>query len=86
MAFDANRNKCRVAVLIALPMLLFSGCANPTFTETKSTFVPKDWRAVAILPFNGDKRFTAVATDAFSARLLNVGKLKLVQPSETEVV
>jgi hypothetical protein len=67
-------------------MILFAGCANPTFTQTKADFTPRNWRTVAILPFAGDARFTSTATDTFSAPLLNLGSLRLIQPSEAEVI
>lgn len=66
--------------------MLLTGCANPTFTETKADFIPRNWRTVAILPFPGDPRFTATATDTFAARLLNVNGLTLLQPAQTEIV
>lgn len=67
-------------------LFLLAGCANPTFTQTKMDFTPRNWRTIAILPFAGDVRFAATATDTFSARLLNLKSLRLIQPSETEVV
>ena len=79
-----KRNQFILALMSSL--FLLAGCANPTFTQTKADFTPRNWRTIAILPFAGDVRFTATATDTFSARLLNLKSLRLIQPSETEVI
>ena len=71
--------------LVVATVSLLAGCANPTLTQSRKDFVPTNWRTVAILPFSGDKRFTATAADTFTIRILGIKKLHVIQPSQTEV-
>lgn len=76
----------RQFTLALMSSVFLAGCANPTFTQMKPDFTPRNWRAIAVLPFAGDARLAAAATDAFSARLPKLNSLRLIQPSETKVI
>ena len=76
--------KLPVQVLAFVPVL-FSGCANPTFSNQRQDFVPAGWSRVAIMPFAGDTRFTDAATQSFAIHILNVPEFRIIQPSSVSV-
>ena len=72
-------------LIVTTSFLFLTGCANPQFTQYRKEFTPTNWRTVAILPFSGDARFTTMAADTFTIRLLGIKSLRVIQPSQTEV-
>ena len=73
--------------LILILALCFgvTACANPSYHNVSPSLGNVNFSTLAILPFTGEEKYAALATETFTLHLIGLKNVKMLQPNDVRL-